>query len=661
MKTKFLILVSFCAFQFSFGQNPYYDAIKLKEYIKNGKFITDTTSINKVATILKPYLISPPLSVKKGNQILALFQQSGSPNYNPFIEPYIDLSGVTANLFQDLSKQISAEKLISGIGSLDISNVADGMAKFLVKRAKQELSIAFFEKFQEELYKYPDLMSVFPQTYRAFSVIGTEIYMFEAYIQTLRKSFEKDLASLPSNLPSILDNHKEYFNTMAELKAELLTAFYIAQSIQDKQHPGKIIENYPINYLDSVNLNIKASFQTLQLFSTSLRSYNDTTYWVSSLDIKKFINDEVLFKLYLGLVLQQAKKSSIKFKNKNGQLVYLADEMSKYYGRYKEYQPYIINLSTKTQTLETKIKGLKKVSKDSLLFENYYSIVSLSIELMRYAVQIDTLPMFAKDSLKLKEKTKLYFDLAQTSADIVIDVNRKNYSSAIVNGVYILHETFDSANIRIFIIKKYPKSSKKEKEDLYTEYLSISSKLFKYGSFMVAVARAESSDDVETAIEAIALPAGSARIKRESLWNISLNAYCGGFIGQDRIKFRSKPDYSYGLTAPIGIAVSYGGIFKHSSVSGFLSIIDLGAITAFRFKNDTTAVSKIKLKDIISPGIFLSYGVPKWPISFNAGCQLTPLLTSVSPAGSNTEARMFRFTMSICVDIPILNLYTQGK
>ena len=62
---------------------------------------------------------------------------------------------------------------VSSIGSLDVTNIADGFAKFLVKRTKQELNMAFFTKFKEELSKpeYRDLQTVFPQTWRALQAI----------------------------------------------------------------------------------------------------------------------------------------------------------------------------------------------------------------------------------------------------------------------------------------------------------------------------------------------------------------------------------------------------------------------------------------------------------------------------------------------------------
>ena len=530
---------------------------------------------------------------------------------------------------QSIPEGLTFSGAVSTAGNLDITTLADGFAKFIVKRTRQELSTAFFDHFKDDLAKYKDLRDIFPQTYRALSAIGDEIYMYDIYLQTIRESFKEDLAALPTNLPMIIDNHEEYFNKRHDLKAELLTAFYIAQAIQDNKHPGVIIENYPIETLDSVRPNLKAAFKTLKLFSKSLKSNNDSTYWVSKTEINRLTTDDQLLTIYLGLVLQLAKRDSIQFDN-NGSSFNLADRMNKNYKNLQPYKIFIGNIATKTQLLETKIQGLKKNRNDSLLFENYYSIVSASIDLMKYMTQIDQLSIFKNDSLNLAKNTAPYFDFAQTTSDIVIDVHRRNYSSAILNASYIA-------------------------QSLNTAGEDVSQRLLKYGTFMATVATAKNSNDVQASIEAIALPSGSSRIKRESKSNVSINAYCGIYGGKN-----IAGGWSTGLTAPVGIAASWG-ICRHSSFSLFLSIIDLGAPVAFRFSTKSDSVPAIKLADIISPGLFLSWGIPKCPVSINAGLQMTPVLTSVSTKENTFGTKSMRITIGACIDLPILNLYNKSK
>ena len=118
-----------------------------------------------------------------------------------------------------------------------------------------------------------------------------------------------------------------------------------------------------------------------------------------------------------------------------------------------------------------------------------------------------------------------------------------------------------------------------------------------------------------------------------------------------------------------GIAISKGSLLKGKdglrggkSLTAFISLIDLGAVTSFRFTNDSAEkVPTIQLKDIVSPGIFLSYGFGKVPMSFNVGYQYGPLLRKVNLDENTYEKNYTRFSISLCVDIPFLNFYTKSK
>jgi hypothetical protein len=570
----------------------------------------------------------------------------------------------------------SIASLTSSIGGLDVTNIADGFAKFIVKRTKQELSIAFFEKFKQTLDSIKDLQTVFPQTYRALSAIDKDIYMFQAYIQTLRESFEKDLASLPSNLPSIINNHKNFFDNMPELKAELLSGFYIAQSMQDKQHPGEIIENYPSDYWKDCSPNYQAAFNTLKLFSKSLKdSASINSYWATYADIKKLGTDNELLKIYLGLLELQAKTDGIVFKNALGTDVLFSTIIDEAYTDYTQYKSFITTLSFKTKVLESKILGLNKTKSDSLLFENYYSIVSGSIDLMKFSVTVQTLPHFPKLNVDLDTLTKKYFDVAQTSCDIAIDVSRRNYSSAVVNAIHLYDVVFKNENLVKYIKGLDPAVKKKEEEKYLSKKMGNNAKaFFKYASFMATIVQAKNSDDIAAAIEAFALPTGSARIKRESAFNVALNAYAGIFVGYECINgvdknwltgknpFTRTFVNSWGVTAPIGISISGSLRKRHGSFSAFVSIIDIGALVSFRFANDTVStIPNIQLKDIISPGIFLSWGIPKSPLSVNFGYQMGPVLRNVSVQANQYSASYSRVSLSLVVDLPLLNFYTRSK
>jgi len=260
------------------------------------------------------------------------------------------------------------------------------------------------------------------------------------------------------------------------------------------------------------------------------------------------------------------------------------------------------------------------------------------------------------------------------------DINRKNYSAAINHAVYVYNEVMaikhkkDDAGLVISDNKIDNKKS-----DKAAGGISTLNNLIKYGGFMASVATAKNSNEVESAIESFALPVGSSRIKRVSDFNVSLNAYVGLFVGYEKIRGVDGSGFklnTYGITAPIGVSASCGHhilFFKSGhewSTSLFLSLIDLGAVTAFRVKDTITSqVPTIQLKDIFSPGMFLSLGIPKTPLSINLGAQMGPNLRKVNvtdPGNTNPhndfENRIYwRYSISVCVDIPVFNFYTKSK
>ena len=431
------------------------------------------------------------------------------------------------------------------------------------------------------------------------------------------------------------------------------------------------------------------------------------------------------------MIYQQALKdyNSIQFQDKN--LISILNSVA---GKYDPYKKYITRFGEKTNKLTSLIKNYKKTVNDSLAFEQYAAYFSASIDLLEFSAEAGKLP--GVDLPYLADSLKNYFDVAQTSCDLVLAVNRRNYGGAVTDAAHIydivrpklkkendasvkkdlndqirrlaentknlknkvdsiereikikhqsntIHST-DSGNLQIL---------KDELKDSLTnltikQEIKISSEqfhlFFKYGTFMATMVQSDNSDDVAKAIEAAALPSGSSRIKRETPFNVSLNAYTGFFVGHEKIVGVNDSQWinSYGLTAPIGVALSTGSHKflgmpskkneKHWSYSAFISLVDIGTVAAFRFQNtDSVAqVPTINLKDIFSPGLFISVGIPKCPLSFNLGAQVGPNLRNVYVEDTQNSGQYvniyqdnvyWRFSASIVVDIPILNFYTKSK
>jgi|GEM_PF-370931 len=658
---------------------------------------------------------------------------------------------------------------LSGIGGLDVTNVADGLAKFLVKRTKEELNVAFFQRFKKLIddRNYIDLQTVFPETFVLLSAIGEDVYDYQRYIQNLRESFKNDLDELNRNLPTIISNHQEFFNARPVLRATLRSGFYVSTALEDQVHPGDILAGYPVDSLDDAVekrpdgkrpelKNLQGAIQTLQLVSASLRDTvvgpkEDLSYWVGIKQVRELVNNKNAFKIYLGLLYQEAINKYARIPYQNTDLIALLDKVGDDYdnntnGVYDSYKRYILQFGERADVLNKMIKDYDRPATDSLAIEQYAKYFRTSVDLLAYSLEAIRLPHIntiklgnGKSLSSLADSLRRYFTIAYSASDLVIETNRRNYSAAINHAVRIYDlvrvkpaREEEQANKKKFdklskqeqaSLKKYLKNWRRftngdETNALKTEQqvkldslmkpkqwdtlkpllASIDSAaksqqaisiFIKYGSFLASVATAKSSDEVEQAIEAFALPSGSARVKRESSFNVSLNAYTGLFAGWERIQ-ELEPDKkfsvnSFGVTAPVGIAISLGkqrflGLGKagagHWSYSAFISLIDIGTVAAFRFQEPTqegdplaAQIPTIQLQDIVSPGLFFSIGIPKTPLSINLGSQVGPNLRKVYVKGGENDTPTneyannvyWRHSISLVVDIPILNFHTKTR
>ena len=131
--------------------------------------------------------------------------------------------------------------------------------------------------------------------------------------------------------------------------------------------------------------------------------------------------------------------------------------------------------------------------------------------------------------------------------------------------------------------------------------------------------------------------------------------------------------FSLGISAPIGIATSWGHCKRKNkdckcekeggSSTLFVSLIDIGAVTNYRFGNsETEKLPEIKLENIFAPGVYYVYGFPKAPISLGLGGQLGPQLRTVTNDLLTLDNKLsFSFKFFIAVDIPLLNFYTRSR
>jgi hypothetical protein len=648
---------------------------------------------------------------------------------NPFLKEYFAYGGVA-------SLPLTAGELssnIAAVSGLNITNLADGLARFLVERVKEELSTSFFTRFKAELTRYPDLQILFPTTYAALQAVDTEIYNYSAYINLLREAFLKDFQTiLPQLRRLVLDKRYDPFFDNPNnkfLKPVLLTAIMITEQLQHGKHPGDILHalaNDASLQLESVDVNLKPSLQIFDLLVQSLRSKSQEHYLVPPDSIRQYlIQDEVAFRIYLGLLYQQAEQIEFTVGN---QPKFLRDILSSAAAKAneldklkKELELDLQAIADRTNAVNQTLQAIQQQNKNpetNASYREYFSFYSQTIDLLEYVAAVAE----HWGSPLVEEKKNTYFFVARSVGNCYLDVNQKKYGSAVLNLFGIYDTIFVTNNLteqisqlssasisvrdstrvkemlkeaRLFvnskkgialineitmlIVSKSPDLAaivKKLKElipEIGQNQKGVLNALIKYGNFGAQLVTAENSEQVKELIASVALPAGSSSIKRKSDFNVSLNSYVGIFTGYEQIKGVDNTFCfnSYGIAAPVGVSISRGHSIlflgtgnKNSgwASSLFLSIIDVGALASFRFSNDSTeTVPNIELKDIVSPGVFYSLGIPKSPLSVNVGYQVGPILRKVTATTTDYQQSYGRFSISFCVDIPLLNFYTRSR
>ncbi|KAA5536779.1 hypothetical protein F0919_03665 [Taibaiella lutea] len=794
MKTIYILLLLIFGISFRLmAQYEYYDAMKIKEYTETGyrnlsvqdkvdlaKRLTKSQSINidniNADTISKVVI--------KGNDFLnGLFKLPLNNN-----DSNINRTGGQASRSFLGSFPTSPSSVISSIGGIDVTNIANGVAMLMIDRAKQELTISFFNRFQDYSKKHPEFQVLFPKT--TDNLIHLLAYKYPEMLPALRSSFFEDLDKLPIHLDDVLElpRYKELLANFPEIRvavrtvrliqeietgesnaAEVLTQFasfkewtepntsdaffnfgntvkladIISQSLRYKSDFGTqtnidstihinndtiiTIINKRISSSDTgkrkVDSMVRFTITSYQLASNIIssdtntminisqntsQSNNEKRIWITAKQAKMLIEDDTLFKIYLGLILERVKKENIEWRTEKDTISF-ANIMNENAGRIFLFQSKISEfivlanaIDKVTDSLEAKIKSHVAFTED-----DYFDYIDGSMNVIEYAFSFAALFDSTLD-------VSAYTNIARNANDLYRHVYKKEYTQALSDAIEIIGDAAKLIDKRQYtgLMRTVPVSdtvamqkamktnsfSMTEKQHFDSTYagravdsavinkiyyivnaqdklqalIDVLSSLNKYGLFMANMIDAKTPEEVQYVLDNAILPVGSSSIKKHACFNVSIQSYLGAyyrFAGKDH-PIDNAWDDRFGVTAPIGISVSHG-FNKGGSLSVFASLFDIGAIVDYQLQKDTvitsatqtgTAIQKdysIKLQQIISPGFYLVYGAP-WniPLALGAGAQYGPGLGKIDLGTNDLLERnpSWRFNVFLAVDLPFFNL-----
>ena len=540
----------------------------------------------------------------------------------------------------------------------------DALGTFIAKRFKEEINIAYLYKFREELDKKQSLKLIFPRT--ADVLLKIEPYNYTSFLQTMQEAFDEDLRRTPRNILLYLDYIESTNKGIIGSNEKAFRLMQVIVEAADSLNQGRTAQ-FVLGSISSSEYLKKINDDKLripfQLTSWLVRSLNaDGEKLLSGQQIANLSTNPRLAALFIGLSMEGNEKDFLLNAPGPTGPVDLYAKLNSLSNDVVKVVRLVSKVRKQLEVVAQSQELIKKTSGDNdARILAYITLTSGVVDLLQTAVQ-GAEQLNIKIGLPITDKT---FETSRKILSVVRNTIEKRYGLALTGGVAIVTTLLDKS-----------KMTDNEKNNLGIDgYVG---RIMRYGNFMVTVVNAKSTEEMLQALETAALPVGSYRIKRNNFFNISLNAYGGAFVGIESARETNdnktrKGAFSFAPTAPIGLALSWGEPLTDkstkqdgSSISIFLSLIDVGAVFSFRLQNDNlSTLPELAWKNVMAPGIHLVHGIRNSPLSWSLGFQYGPQLRKLDVAKDEVQStintRAWRIGGTLFVDIPLFNLYTKRE
>ncbi len=558
-----------------------------------------------------------------------------------------------------------------GVGPIGL---ADGISKFIVDRVKQEVLLAFFERFYKDFMEKPELQMLFPATYNYMVVFEGQGKEVGLMIDVLRNAFKKDMNNIPNTFMRVAqtEKYRNFINERPTLKTTLAAAAGIGYLIDNRDHPAEVIDKLTkIDFIkNSPNDDLTRSFNALAFVSNSLKdTLNSPNSWISrqQLDFLETVPSGPA--LFMGLNLQRyghlingleinPRELPINYQtqlywnslNNNNEKMKVKDILGSYRlnyftdnyvplndsisnAAYNIFKPYFNSFLSLTTDIDEQLGQLKAKRRNgqTLDTDEIMGYVNIFTDILSLSLKTATFGSPQNQNTLLR--------VAPSLLDMRRSIQKQDYTAAVID-------------LNVLLLSALPQSN------------AVKDDILRYSMFIANVASAQNSQELHFALESAALPTGSARVKRESLINISLNAYTGPLVGgENLLDTPAANDWGtlIGLAAPIGIAFSTG-LSGAGSLTLLASFLDVGALVSYRFGDSkSTGLPEVTFKNMLAPGGYLVYGIPKSPLSVGFGVQYGPQVRKVTLNNVEEKTSAYRIGIFAGIDIPVLNFYNKPR
>lgn len=505
-----------------------------------------------------------------------------------------------------------------------LSKGPEALGTFVANRFKQEINIAFLSKFREDLDNIPYLKFFFHTSYDVLK--QSDPYNYPVFINTLREAFDTDIQTIHERSPEII-------NQLDIKDDRIKSRLILAVSLMNVRNINSI-PSLVNNLSDSSTTTSDIYFKEIKSLALAINIFKKegtgTASFLSGSDLAKITGVNVQFRdMYIALLVRQNEK--------------IIRDLNINVNSVKNLNSFIKEFASSYDAIGKQINTIEShTATGTLTLADTQAALTVTINSFGNIITILENNKIIGDQVALKKSIQAGKEINAVFGFIT----SKKY------GLALIHLT-------TFIIDMDSANTLDPEQEV---------KVKKYTAFIANCLDASSKEDLVTALETSANPVGSYRIKRNSTFNIALNAYAGGFAGSN---FHKDNATVFGFTAPVGLYLGWGNIGKKKadldkdtgkSFGFFIPIVDVGAVTAFRIKDSETEMADVTWSNVFAPGIYATYGFKKCPISLNAGGQVGPELKKVNSDGTlEFVKKEWYWRFGVVVDISIFDfLITQN-
>ncbi len=616
-----------------FAQNAYYDALFLRKHTK-GQIITLDSM---VLTVLHQYY-----SEINANSDITDVRHSFATN--PFLDDFaFNGQGLADRGFLGLGNYKSFVGKVAGV---DVTAFSQGLSQFMIDRAREELNIAFFNRFKRYVEKNNEIKLLFPlSTTRLENLLS---YHYALMLPQLRQAFYEDFQNLPDNMIVMMEKG----NSFEALREDphfilVLNSFTLMRKLEYISPPDffeqlpELTGGIPTEEMDSSMMNFYTSLVFTSVLSSSLTDTSETRHWVPSNEVyTRLIKDTIALRFYLGLVYQEIANENIETHEQS-----LTGFFNQHASDLACFEEILMQIAAYTSKIDTHLEQINelKVAEKKLKAAYISDYINTTIEIVKFGYK--TIGGAGAESVP----SRRYLDYVDKTNRIVKYSVSEQFPAAILEVVELIQNIYQ-------VEKGF------DEIDHAPEWLS---QLIVYGTFMAGLIEAGTPEEAKNAIAAAALPAGSSSIKKYADINVAVNGYLGASYRIDYKKDNAVNAWNsqWAVSAPVGLTLSTG-FKRRGAVSLTGVLLDIGAIVDYQLANDSTTIeSKIRLGNIVSPGGYMVYNAgANLPLSIGIGAQYGPGLSSVNADNiAVLNGPNWRVGVFLAVDIPMFTIFNRPK